>query len=114
MSKAPSKTNAARLLDGDDAVVRAVHSILNGRMAIDPLIATKIAASLGSPMLTPREMEVLRLMVAGLPNKAIASSLNRSIDTAKAHVKAIMLKLAAASRLEAVTVARRRGLVPDQ
>jgi DNA-binding NarL/FixJ family response regulator len=96
-----------------DAVVRAVHSIHRGSMAIDPVAMTKIAASLASPTLTPREMEVLRLMVNGLPNKAIASALSRSVDTVKAHVKAILIKLNAATRVEAVEVARRRGLVPD-
>jgi DNA-binding NarL/FixJ family response regulator len=93
-----------------DAVVRAVHSIHHGSMAIDPLAMTKIAASLASPALTPREMEVLRLMVSGLPNKVIASSLSRSVDTVKAHVKAILIKLGVATRIRAVEVARRRGL----
>jgi DNA-binding NarL/FixJ family response regulator len=96
-----------------DVVVRAVHSIHQGSMAIDPVAMTKIAASLASPALTLREMEVLRLMVNGLPNKSIANTLSRSVDTVKAHVRAILIKLGTATRTEAVEVARRRGLVPD-
>ena len=97
-----------------EAVIRAVQSIHRGGTVIDPAALTKIAVSLTSPTLTCREMEVLRLMMQGLPNKAIATSLQRSVATAKAHVKAILGKLDAASRVEAVAVARRRGLVPDE
>ena len=74
----------------------------------------KMAVSLRSRPLTGREVEVLRLIMQGLPDKAIARRLQRSVGTAKSHVKAILTKLEASSRVEAVAVARRRGLVHDE
>ena len=96
-----------------ETVARAVRSVHRGGTALHPLVTTKIALSLASPSLTGRELEVLRLMMRGMPNKAIASTLQRSVGTAKSHVKAILSKLDAGSRVEAVAVARRRGLVPE-
>lgn len=61
--------------------------------------------------LTPREVEVLQLMADGLPNKAIARRLRISEHTVKFHVTAIMGKLDAHSRTEAVTRAARLGLL---
>jgi|SoiMethySBSTD1v2_1073268.scaffolds.fasta_scaffold01409_30 DNA-binding NarL/FixJ family response regulator len=97
-----------------ESVVRAVRCIHNGGIAIAPAIAAKIALSLRSPTLTGREIEVLRMIMQGLPDKVIARHLQRSIATAKSHVKAILGKLGAASRAEAVAIARRRGLVPEE
>ena len=62
--------------------------------------------------LTRREVEVLRLLAEGLPNKTIASRLRISEHTVKFHVNAILGKLGAASRTEAVVRATRLGLIP--
>jgi len=72
------------------------------------------APELGEPLLeplTPREIEVLQLLSAGLGNKEIAAHLNISEHTAKFHVASIMGKLGAATRTEAVTLGIRHGLV---
>ncbi len=61
--------------------------------------------------LTPREMEVLRLLAAGFGNKEIASRLEISEHTVKFHVASIMGKLGAGSRTEAVTLGIRHGLI---
>lgn len=61
--------------------------------------------------LTPREREVLQMLAGGLANKEIAARLNISDHTAKFHVAAILGKLGAATRTEAVTIGIRRGLV---
>ncbi len=61
--------------------------------------------------LTPRERECLRLVNQHLTSKQIALRLGISEHTAKFHVGAIMAKLEAASRTEAVTQAARRGLL---
>ncbi|HXT69629.1 MAG TPA: response regulator transcription factor [Vicinamibacterales bacterium] len=61
--------------------------------------------------LTPRELEVLALLAEGLPNKGIAHSLGISDQTVKFHVAAIIGKLSAANRTDAVRRAIRRGLV---
>ena len=61
--------------------------------------------------LTPRELEVLNLIALGLPNKAIADRLGISDQTVKFHVAAIISKLGASNRTEAVRLAVRRGLI---
>jgi DNA-binding NarL/FixJ family response regulator len=61
--------------------------------------------------LTPREQEVLQLLAEGLPNKTIADSLHISEHTVKFHVNAILSKLGAQSRTEAVVRATRLGLL---
>ncbi|MSQ36473.1 MAG: response regulator transcription factor [Dehalococcoidia bacterium] len=63
------------------------------------------------PGLTPRELEVLRELARGLPNKAVARELGISEHTVKYHTGAIFAKLGARSRTEAVTLAARRGLL---
>jgi DNA-binding CsgD family transcriptional regulator len=71
------------------------------------------AAALGEPVepLTPRERQVLQMLASGLANKEIAAKLNISEHTAKFHVAAILGKLGAGTRTEAVTMAIRAGLV---
>ena len=97
-----------------ESVVHAVRCIHNGGTAIAPDIMTKMAMSLRSRGLTQREVEVLRLIMQGLADKAIAHRLERSVGTARSHVKAILMKLKASSRVEAVAIARRRGLVSEK
>jgi DNA-binding NarL/FixJ family response regulator len=75
---------------------------------------SETSPELGEPLvehLTPREIEVLQLLSAGLGNKEIAASLNISEHTAKFHVASILGKLGAATRTEAVTLGIRHGLV---
>jgi DNA-binding NarL/FixJ family response regulator len=62
-------------------------------------------------MLTPREREVLTLLAAGASNKAIAHALDLSVHTVKFHVASLIEKLGAGSRLEAVAIAIRTGLI---
>jgi DNA-binding NarL/FixJ family response regulator len=76
--------------------------------AIQP--ASQPLAELPEP-LTRREREVLQMLAAGLANKEIAARLNISDHTAKFHVAAILGKLGAATRTEAVALGIRRGLV---
>jgi len=97
-----------------DAVVRAVRCIHNGGTVMAPIVMAKMVVSLRSRPLTTRQIEVLRMIMQGLPDKAIARRLERSVGTAKFHVKAILMKLDASSRVEAILVARRRGLVQDE
>ncbi|ESX78770.1 MULTISPECIES: helix-turn-helix transcriptional regulator [unclassified Mesorhizobium] len=63
------------------------------------------------PTLSPRESEVLALLAEGAPNKVIARRLNISVHTAKFHVAAILTKLGAANRTDAIAIAMRQGLV---
>ena len=61
--------------------------------------------------LTPREIEVLELVAAGLPNKTIAARLGISAQTVKFHLTSITGKLGAANRTDAVRRGVRRGLI---
>ena len=61
--------------------------------------------------LTPRELEVLALLAEGMSNKAIARRLGISVHTAKFHVGALIDKLDAVGRTDAVAHAARRGVI---
>ena len=98
------EVNAAQLLD----TIRAVHA---GRKAISPEIAAKLAEHVSQEELTGRQLEVLRCLAEGKSNIEVASALFISEGTVKAHVKAILSKLEARDRTQAVTIAIKRGLV---
>ncbi len=100
---------------GPDELAAAVLGALRGLVILDPTVAPLAVASPvpaePDEILTDRERQVLALVALGLPNKAIAVELGISEHTVKFHVAAILGKLDAASRTEAVTVAARRGLL---
>ena len=75
-----------------------------------PTITGSVSAD-GDVPLTPRELEVLTLLAEGLSNKAIARRLGISVHTAKFHVGALIEKLDAVGRTDAVTQAARRGVI---
>ena len=83
-------------------------TLLNGGSEADELPDSNDAVR---ARLTPRELEVLAAMADGASNKAIARRLGISFHTAKFHVAAILTKLRADSRTEAVTRAAQLGLV---
>ena len=99
-----------------DAALQAVRHDLT---VIDPMLALELqqieqAVAAGEELLedlTPRELEVLQLVSEGLSNKGIARSLGISEHTVKFHVNAILGKLGAQSRTEAVVRATRAGLI---
>jgi two-component system nitrate/nitrite response regulator NarL len=96
------------------ALLAAIAAAAQGLAVIDPALAPALPLAYpGSPTetLTPRELEVLRLLAEGLPNKAIALRLDISEHTVKFHLNAILGKLGAQSRTEAVVQAIRLGLV---
>lgn len=99
---------AERLLVG-------LRAVANGLGVFDPELLRSLlsarAAGRESLLLTPRETEVLSLMAEGLSNKLIADRLKISEHTAKFHVNAILNKLDAETRTEAVVSAARRGLL---
>jgi two-component system NarL family response regulator len=95
-----------------DELVRCVRAVHGGGSWISPVAAARLTARLGAPDLTPRERDVLRLVVAGKSNKEIGDALHVALGTVKAHVNRIFSKLRVGSRAEAVTTALRRGIVP--
>jgi DNA-binding NarL/FixJ family response regulator len=90
-------------------VIRLVHS---GKRHVSADVAARIAEHLGEEDLTPRELEVLRLIRDGNKNKQIADCLSISETTVNFHIKNIVDKLGASDRTHAVTIAVRRGLLP--
>jgi len=103
--------------DADDvaAAIRAAH---RGELQIDPLVARTLMSSLherrdDDPIseLTSRELDVLRLVATGKPNKQIAAELAISERTARTHVSRILRKLQLSSRTQAALWAVREGLV---
>ena len=65
------------------------------------------------PHLTPRQLEVLKLLCEGLPNKLICRRLNIATGTVKVHISGILRELGVTSRLQAVVAARRCGLLGE-
>jgi DNA-binding NarL/FixJ family response regulator len=76
-----------------------------------PFATRSVAPSELTEALTTREQEVLELVAEGLSNKAMAAALGISDQTVKFHVAAIIAKLGASNRTDAVRRAVRRGLI---
>lgn len=89
-------------------VIRNVH---RGYSGIPPVIAAKVASHTPRIALTPREIEVLKLIADGKSNLEIAAALGRAEGTMKIHVRNILEKLGADDRTQAVTIALRRGII---
>lgn len=89
-------------------VIRAVHA---GQKRIPPEIAAELAEHTAEDGLSPREIDVLRLIAAGNANKEIANKLFIAEETVKSHVTNILAKLQASDRTHAVTTALKRGII---
>jgi DNA-binding NarL/FixJ family response regulator len=115
-----------------DKLVEAIHGVMRGEAQIDPKVAHKVLHEFQRLMgeapqakpaegaakselilepLTPREEDVLRLLVEGLSNREIGGRLFLTEGTIKNHVSAIIAKLQANDRTHAVVTALRHGLV---
>jgi DNA-binding NarL/FixJ family response regulator len=90
------------------AIIRSVHA---GHRHVPAEVAARLAEYMGEDNLTPREIEVLRLIRDGNRNKEIAFNLSISETTVNFHIKNIVDKLRANDRTHAVTIAVRRGLL---
>ena len=105
-----------------DDIVRTLKAVQDGRVVVDPALTGQIALQAVSALngrrwpgaaqqLTPREGEVLDQLARGLSNHEIAASLYITEETVKSHVKAILRKLGARDRAQALSIALRQGLV---
>lgn len=100
-----------------DTMAAALAALERGLIALDPRLSDLLGASNRgddqppADPLTARENEVLQLLARGLTNRAIAQALGISQHTVKFHVNAIMSKLNAQSRTEAVVRASHLGLI---
>ena len=88
--------------------IRGVHA---GQRRIPPDIATELAQYAADDALSPREIDVLRLIAAGNSNKLIADQLSIGEATVKSHVTNILSKLGANDRAHAVTIGLKRGII---
>ena len=107
------------LRDGASAqLAAALQAVAQGLVVVDPALTDALPVSRAAAEqalildeLTPRETEVLHLLAQGAANKEIARRLAISENTVKYHVNAILGKLGAQSRTEAVVRATRAGLI---
>lgn len=88
--------------------IRAVHA---GQKRIPPELAAELADHIAEDELSPRQLDILRLIAAGKPNKLIADELQIGEATVKSHITNILSKLRANDRTHAVTIALRRGII---
>ena len=101
---------------GEQDLLAALMRVVHGRVVIDPRVAGAAGAQTASAAvsrgaLTLREHDVLRLIARGLTTAQIAERMGRSPNTVKSHARSLFGKLAAHNRVQAVAVARERGLV---
>jgi len=92
-------------------LIECIRTVSNGGTWIPPAVAAKLAKRIAAQELTPRELEVLRLVARGKSNKEIGVVLNISEATVKVHMTHILEKLKVTGRTEAIGVAVSRGLV---
>jgi DNA-binding NarL/FixJ family response regulator len=105
----------------------AIEEVARGEMACSPRLARCLFSRLGELgrarrrreeldflQLTPREMEILRLIADGLSNQQIAGRLYLSVHTVKNHVHKILETLGVSSRWAAVTYAHQKGWIRDR
>jgi len=92
-------------------LLRMIREVAAGGRPIPPEVAQRLTDRMFQPVLTAREMEVLRLVAKGLRNKEVAGELKISEETIQGHMKSILAKLSVHDRTAAVAVAVQRGIV---
>lgn len=102
-------------------LISAIKLVLEGEIYVPPLILNDMASRRSSALprrneetgsiLTPRQIEVLRRLSQGQPNKTIANELDLSEKTVKAHITAIFKALNVVNRTQAAAVGREAGLI---
>jgi NarL family two-component system response regulator LiaR len=99
-------------------LLRAIAIVQEGAIYLDPQVARRVLDHLQPTQrkakdhsLSPRELEVLKLIVEGRSNPEIAENLYLSLSTVKSHIRSIMNKLAVDDRVQAAVIALRSGIV---
>ncbi len=100
-----------------DEILAGIRSVAAGQSALSPAVAVRLVERMRRPepaavFLTPRELEVLRLVAAGHGNKQVAAVLGIGEATVKTHLLRVYDKLGVDGRTRAVTLAMERGLLP--
>ena len=92
-------------------VLEAIRHVMEGGTYFPAVVAAKLAERNARDTLTPRELQMLRYIVAGLSNKEIAAAAHVSEATVKLHISNTLAKLQVADRTQAAIVAVQRGIV---
>jgi DNA-binding NarL/FixJ family response regulator len=92
-------------------LLQVIRTVRGGQRAIPMAVAARLAEYTPRVELTPRELEVLRLIAKGFSNPEIATMLGRTESTMKIHVSNLLAKLGVTDRTEAVTLAIQRGIL---
>ena len=95
----------------DRELISAIRTVASGGRVISPAVRKLISTDPPAPELTPRQLEILQAMARGLTNKDIAKMFSIRTDGVNEHVLAILAKLGAANRTEAVATAIRKQLI---
>lgn len=98
-----------------DELRAALRAVASGQGWVSPTVAQIMAAqSATGPGLSQREYDVLAALGQGLDNAQVAAALGVSVNTVANHIKSLCAKLGASSRLSALTIAVRTGLIEIQ
>jgi len=108
--KAGAKSYLLKDMLGQE-LIRAIREVAAGGRPVPPTVGEKLAEHMLYTPLTPREVDVLKLIARGMRNKEIAASLAITDQTAQGHVKSILEKFGVHDRTEAVAIAARRGMI---
>ena len=95
----------------DETLVATIRRVAAGERVISPDIRRELTANPPVPELTPRQRDILASMTRGLTNKDIASELGIRRDGVDKHVNALLAKIGAANRTEAVAIALKKQLL---
>jgi DNA-binding NarL/FixJ family response regulator len=97
------------------ALVAAIRTVHQGERALAPSLVPKLLARVGpgraAERLSRREIEILHLLARGSGTAAMATELHLSVNTIRNHVQSILARLEAHSKLEAVSIAMREGII---
>ncbi len=109
-----TRRRLAALVKADPEIVLVAEAEAADVVVSERVIATAAPATVPreGAALTPRELDVLRLVAQGLGNKEIAAELDLSAHTVKYHLASVLAKLGVRSRTEAVSRGIRTGLLP--
>jgi DNA-binding NarL/FixJ family response regulator len=94
-----------------DDLLEAIRRVRSGSQYLPPSVRSSLANRLPSSELSPRELQILELIVKGLSNKQIADRLGITEGTVKWHVNAILGRMNVSDRTQAAVAALNRGIV---
>jgi DNA-binding NarL/FixJ family response regulator len=92
-------------------LLETIRAVYAGQKRLSSEVAAEIAEHAADDALTPREIDVLRLVAHGNANKEIAGQLSLTEETVKSHVRSILAKLGANDRTHAVAIGLKRGII---